>query len=139
MWLKNNAVLIFRGIAYFIDTLISTIATMGIIVILKGKLHFEDIYLVIGIAFTLLIFRDIFGKSLGKFLLGMTIVDYKNKNKAKFYQRLLKNITVPLSMVEIPIIIFAKNHKRIGDRLAKTEIVINEDNYWLKVFNKVIQ
>lgn len=139
MRLNNKTVLIFRGIAFIIDAMLCASIAIAILFILKGGLHLQDNYLTIGIGLTLFILRDIFGKSLGKYLLGMTIVDSKTQNKVKFYQRLLKNITAPLSIIEIPMIIFAKDNKRIGDRLAKTEIVINEDNYWLKVFNTVIQ
>jgi uncharacterized RDD family membrane protein YckC len=110
---------------------------IAILFIFKGGLYLQDNYLTIGVGLTLFILRDIFGKSLGKYLLGMTIVDSKTQNTAKFYQRLLKNITAPLSIIEIPMIIFAKDNKRIGDRLAKTELLIDEDSYALKIFNTI--
>lgn len=137
MRLNNKTVLIFRGIAFIIDTMLCAGVAIAILFVLKDGLHLQDNYLTIGAGLTLFILRDIFGKSLGKHLLGMIIVDSKTQNKAKFYQRLLKNITAPLSIIEIPIIIFSKDNKRIGDRLAKTELIIDEDSYALKIFNSI--
>jgi uncharacterized RDD family membrane protein YckC len=137
--MSKKILLLFRGVAFGIDTMICA----GIMMVIVGIFHKIPILgtmpFIIGIAFVLMFFRDVFGKSIGKYLLGLNIVDLRSKNKAKFYQRLLKNITVPFSIIEIPIVIFSKKHQRIGDLLAKTETTVDENSYALTIFNQFFQ
>ena len=137
--MSKKILLLFRGVAFGIDTMICA----GIMMVIVGIFHKIPILgtmpFMIGIAFILMFFRDVFGKSIGKYLFGLNIVDLRSKNKAKFYQRLLKNITVPFSIIEIPIVIFSKKHQRIGDLLAKTETTVDENSYALTIFNQFFQ
>ena len=103
--------LIFRGAAFLMDIMIYS-AILQVIVWIFYKIPvFGTKPVIIGIAFIFMFFRDVFGKSIGKYLLGLNIIDSRSTNKAKVYQRLLKNITLPLWFVEAPIVIFSK--KRI--------------------------
>lgn len=137
--MPKKILIVFRGCAFAVDTMICS----GIMMVIVGIFHKIPILgtmpFMIGIAFILMFFRDVFGKSIGKYLFGLNIVDLRSKNKAKFYQRLLKNITVPFSIIEIPIVVFSKKHQRIGDLLAKTEITIDENSYALTIFNQFFQ
>jgi len=137
--MPKKILIVFRGCAFAVDTMICA----GIMMVIVGIFHKIPILgtmpFMIGIAFILMFFRDVFGKSIGKYLFGLNIVDLRSKNKAKFYQRLLKNITVPFSIIEIPIVVFSKKHQRIGDLLAKTEITIDENSYALTIFNQFFQ
>ena len=115
--------LLFRALAFAIDTIVSTT-----IVIIMGDVFltsplYDNIYYVIISCMSLLLFRDIFGKSLGKFLLGLEVTNELDGKRARFSQRILKNITIPITMVEIIVIICNKDHKKIGDRLAKTQTI----------------
>ena len=126
---KKTTFLIFRGIALVIDLMIS-----AFVAITAGDLIYcEDssnrFYLVMVIGCLLMLFRDIFGKSLGKFFLGLEIVDEQSGTKATISQRILKNITAPITVVvEAPIVIFSKDNRRLGDRLAKTKTQIADNN-----------
>ena len=80
----------------------------------------------------LMILRDVFGQSIGKLLFGVEIVDFRTGDKAKWYQRILKNITVVLTVfVEVPMVLFRKDHRKLGDIIAKTDVRINENGYIL--------
>ena len=131
--------LIFRGAAFLMDIMIYS-AIMQVIVWIFYKIPvFGTKPVMLGIAFILMFFRDVFVKSIGKYLLGLNIIDSRSKNKAKVYQRLLKNITLPLWFVEAPIVIFSKKHRRIGDLLAKTEITVDENSDIFKIVRPIFR
>lgn len=74
------------------------------------------------IAFIYLILRDLPSKgSVGKRILKLKIINSETKESATFSQRLLRNIPLLLNWIEI--IIFIVSNKRIGDRIAKTDVV----------------
>ena len=131
--------LIFRGAAFLMDIMIYS-AILQVIVWIFYKIPvFGTKPVIIGIAFIFMFFRDVFGKSIGKYLLGLNIIDSRSTNKAKVYQRLLKNITLPLWFVEAPIVIFSKKHRRIGDLLAKTEITVDENSDIFKIVRPIFR
>ena len=73
------------------------------------------------LAFSYLILRDLPKKgSIGKRVLKLKIIDSRTKELATRNQRFLRNITWLLNWIEI--IVFLASGKRLGDRLAKTEI-----------------
>jgi len=74
------------------------------------------------IAFLYLILRDLPSKgSIGKRILKLKIINSETKKLATIKQRFLRNITWLLNWIEIIAYIITK--KRIGDRIAKTEVV----------------
>ena len=74
------------------------------------------------IAFLYLILRDLPSKgSIGKRILKLKIINSETKELATSKQRFLRNITLLLNWIEIIAYIITK--KRIGDRIAKTEVV----------------
>ena len=74
------------------------------------------------IAFTYLILRDLPNKgSIGKRIFKLKIINSETKELASVSQRLLRNIPLLLNWIEIIIYIVSK--KRIGDRIAKTDVV----------------
>lgn len=75
------------------------------------------------ISLSYLIFRDILGKrSIGKRVLKLKIVDIESNETASFTARLLRNITWFLGPIEIFVLL--STGKRIGDRMAKTNIEV---------------
>ena len=139
MQASQKITLLFRGAAFLMDIMIYS-AIMQVIVWIFYKIPvFEITPVIIGIAFILMFFRDVFGKSIGKYLLGLNIIDSRSKDKSKVYQRLLKNITLPLWFVEAPIVIFSKKHRRIGDLLAKTETTVDENKDAFKLASSIFQ
>ncbi|EMB44853.1 RDD family protein [Treponema denticola] len=74
------------------------------------------------IAFLYLILRDLPSKgSIGKRILKLKIINSETKKLTTSKQRFLRNITWLLNWIEIIAYIITK--KRIGDRIAKTEVV----------------
>ena len=74
------------------------------------------------IAFIYLILRDLPNKgSVGKRIFKLKIINSETKELASVSQRLLRNIPLLLNWIEIIIYIVSK--KRIGDRIAKTDVV----------------
>lgn len=135
----KNITTLFRGCAFLIDMMICTSVAMAVARLLPGIQILKATSGIIGVGALLLFLRDIFGKSIGKYLLGLNIVSIKDNQKANLSQRLVKNITVPLSIIEIPFVVLSKDNKKIGDMLAKTKIVIDENSYALTIFNKFIK
>ena len=135
----ENKTLLFRGVAFAVDTMICTFISIICLEFLELLITLSSYKFSIALGMLLLIFRDVFGKSLGKLLLGLEIVDIKSNKKAKLYQRLLKNITAPLTVIEGPIALLRKDKKRLGDIVAKTETKINNNSYALTLFNHFIK
>ncbi|MBP5436555.1 MAG: RDD family protein [Treponema sp.] len=74
------------------------------------------------IAFLYLILRDLpKNASIGKRIFKLKIIDSKTKEEATLKQRFLRNLPLLLNWIEI--ITFVCSGKRIGDRLAKTDVV----------------
>ncbi|NLB54617.1 MAG: RDD family protein [Lentisphaerae bacterium] len=74
------------------------------------------------IAFLYLILRDLPLKcSIGKRILKLKVVDSTSKQNAQITQKLIRNLTWLLGPVEIVYYLFTG--KRIGDMIAKTEVV----------------
>ena len=75
------------------------------------------------IAYILLVFKDIFKDgSIGKKIMKLKIIDSETKEPAPLGKRILRNVTWFLSWIEI--IVYFVTYKRIGDRLAKTDVVL---------------
>lgn len=135
----NKLTILFRGIAFAVDTLISTAIAMLIVKIAVGELLLSYNYSVMFLGLSLLSLRDIFGRSVGKHLLGLNIVNATGSMQTRWYQRLLKNITTPLSIIEIFLVVIRKDHKRIGDKIAKTETQLNENSSALSLFHYFVK
>ena len=74
------------------------------------------------IAFIYLFLRDLPAKgSIGKRIFKLKVIDSETKELATAKQRLLRNIPLLLNWIEI--IIFLVSNNRLGDRIAKTDVV----------------
>ena len=68
------------------------------------------------------IVRDIIGKkSLGKTIMKLRIVDKNDGKEVNFIKRLLRNLTWVLGPIDI--IVFLVTKERLGDNIAKTNVV----------------
>lgn len=76
------------------------------------------------IASLYLIFRDLpKNGSIGKRVFKLQIINSETKESATIGQRILRNIPILLSWIEV-IVFIASNGKRIGDRIAKTDVIL---------------
>lgn len=81
-----------------------------------------DLMLIIGIILFLL--KDIVhGQSIGKWTIGLAVREYNNiEEKPKLSKLILRNVFTLIWPVEFLMILFAKEHRKIGDKLAITEV-----------------
>ncbi len=69
------------------------------------------------------LFKDcLFGRSLGKLICGLTILNSETGEKAAFGSLILRNITYVIVQIE-GIIVLVNKGKRLGDSIAKTQVV----------------
>jgi uncharacterized RDD family membrane protein YckC len=63
------------------------------------------------------------GQSVGKKLLGMSVIDERSYLNCNLYQSFMRNITTPFLSIFDWIFIFFGSRKRLGDMLASTIVV----------------
>lgn len=63
------------------------------------------------------------GQSLGKKLLGMSVIDEQSHLNCNLYQSFIRNITTPCLSIVDWIFIFFGSRKRLGDMLASTIVI----------------
>lgn len=117
--------------AFFVDFIITAIIMdipfmiLVILPLIKGQQPSDVILRTLIstlIAFLYLVLRDLpKNGSIGKRIFKLKIIDSKTKEAASLKQRFLRNILLLLNWIEI--ITFVCSGKRIGDRLAKTDVV----------------
>ena len=74
------------------------------------------------------LFKDcLFGRSLGKLICGLTIQNSETGEKASFGSLILRNITYVIVQIE-GIVVLVNKGKRLGDSLAKTQVVRKTKN-----------
>jgi uncharacterized RDD family membrane protein YckC len=81
--------------------------------------------LAMGAAATYYLFSDALpnGQSLGKKLLGMSVIDERSYLGCNLFQSFMRNITTPFLSVLDWIFIFFGSRKRLGDMLASTVVI----------------
>lgn len=82
-------------------------------------------YLAFGSGIGYYLFADALpnGQSLGKKLLGMSVIDERSYLNCNLYQSFLRNITTPFLNILDWIFIFFGSRKRLGDMLASTIVI----------------
>lgn len=75
------------------------------------------------------LFKDcLFGRrSLGKLIFGLSIQNSETGRTASFGRLILRNITYVMVQIE-GVIVFVNNGKRLGDTIAKTQVVRRNKN-----------
>ena len=88
---------------------------------------FQGLSLVIAAAFICYALKDVFGRSLGKWLFGISIINIDNpQTKPSVPNRILRNLTVFIWPVEAIVMLRNADRRRLGDRLGHTIIVSDE-------------
>lgn len=113
----------------FIDGLISIILFAGTIYVckvigLEGRLA-DTLIVIIPTAY--FIFSDAFpaGQSLGKKLLGISVISKTTGKPCKIWQSFARNVFTPILGVFDAILILRKNRQRLGDKFANTIVIKN--------------
>lgn len=122
-----------RGVAFFIDLTTATLvglvvfALLGLLSPLDGEEAPVGLYLAL-VVFAVVFFAApaLFSNSLGKFMLKIRILGEGADHKPTARQCLLRGVLQGLWPVEALVILFSKTKRRLGDRLANTEVVVDE-------------
>lgn len=118
----NKNLLFRRAVALYIDLGITTLVSMIAHLFVSKFINVDQYSFVMLLVQLLMICRDIFGRSIGKKCAGLYIVNHGTNDKAKLSQRILRNVTGPVIIVEIFAILLREDHRRFGDLLAKTDV-----------------
>ncbi|MCF6138853.1 RDD family protein [Pseudalkalibacillus berkeleyi] len=133
----GNTVLSNRVVAFIIDMIFIGIAfslyTILIMPLLFGSNadYFSFEYsLVYNIGLIIIVVsKDIFGgRSLGKIIKKLRIVDVTTNEKSSLFRVILRNITFMfMGPIELFIGFVRKDHRRVGDLLAGTKVISEEE------------
>ncbi len=117
-----------RAIAFWIDMAIMLFGVMTVDLSVFGYTGFSSrhTYIIMLVGMGIMVFRDVWGRSIGKKLLKLKIVNHKDGSKAKFYQRLLRNITSFIMVVEVVFVLIRSDRRRLGDLIAGTDVIGKE-------------
>lgn len=127
----KHAGLMRRALAWGVDLPIVT-GTGLLLIMLPGLIFPLDLMLpvmmTIMVGMQLLMFTYLFcgpaflPNTLGRYVAGVKVVDNKSGRKIGWQQAFIRMLTLGLWPVEMLIIAFSKTKRRLGDRLAKTEV-----------------
>ena len=133
--------LIRRFLAFVIDWNISLIVAIALFLYGPGSnpeyILYPSFSMITSVGFALgalwlvaySLFKDcLFGaRSLGKLICGLVVQDSETGKKASFGSLILRNITNAAIQIE-GIVVLINKGKRLGDYLAKTQVVLNSKN-----------
>jgi uncharacterized RDD family membrane protein YckC len=116
-----------RALSFLIDYWIIDVLILTVLGILN---YDENVLLFGGIMFITtsiyLIFKDVFGRSIGKTIMRLEIVS-SNRSQTSAIVRILRNLTLIVYPVEILCVLLRNDGKRISDLIFGTEVVLHED------------
>ena len=118
----NKKLLFKRLIALYIDLGITTMFSMLIYILIFQNVGVDEYSFVMFFTQILMICRDVFGRSIGKRCASLYIVNYERNQMVKLHQRLLRNVTGPIIIIEVFTILLREDHRRLGDLLANTDV-----------------
>ncbi len=128
--------------AFIIDHILITIISMVPFIMNFNRLTVDSNYLfklfpimmLIGIVGY--ICKDVFlGRGIGKLLFGIYVREYENVDKTpKFYKLIFRNILVVIWFVEFIVMITDKEGRRLGDKIAKTQVIGYQSKIVLRIF-----
>lgn len=114
--------------AFLIDYIIYTIILVTPVVIFVPFDYFYSAFpIFMIIVFIAISFKDILnGRSIGKRILGLYVRNYDDLEKTpKFYNLIIRNLLTFMWPIEFLVLIIDKDSRRLGDKLAKTQVVEN--------------
>lgn len=107
-----------RWVAFFIDLAIIAFPFVIAFIIFEAEL----LLILLFFPFVLMLFKDIFGRSLGKVLMKLKIESTEEGKKLSVWKRIFRNVTLLLGIIEA-IVAYMNDGIRLGDLIAKTRVV----------------
>lgn len=115
-----------RFLSFLIDEIFFSIISILLMFILShiGILKENFNFSLIGpiIFWTLFIFKDLKGKSLGKSILKLQIVDCHTKKRASPLKCVLRNLFYVLGVFDLIFVCYHSQGRRLGDYVAGTKV-----------------
>jgi len=112
--------------AFLIDHIIYSIILVGPSTLLIPSDNFFSAFpIFMIIAFIAYAFKDIFnGRSVGKRILGLYVRNHDDFAKTpRYYYLIIRNLFLFLWPVELILLLIDRDSRRLGDKLAKTQVV----------------
>lgn len=130
-----------RIIAFLIDHTIIILIALSFMMINFNEI-FETYEMMFHLFVRFMLFSLVFylvkdvvhGKSIGKWFMGIKIIDVTNEQKPSIFRLILRNALIFIWPVEFIVLLISKDSRRIGDKLAKTNVVKET-----KILNKKIR
>jgi len=116
-----NSTITKRTIAFIID-FIFIMLVMSILMYVLKSTYF---WLNYGVGALFAFLRDIIfgGRSLGKIIMGLKVVDMKTTTKAPIWKLIVRNITTPIWFVDAIIVLSDNSKSRLMDRALNLKVV----------------
>ncbi len=76
-----------------------------------------------GIYLALFFFKDMFGRSIGKIIFGLYIVERDSDEKAAFSKRFFRNFSLMLLPIEGIALLISETNTRLADKLLEIQVV----------------
>ncbi len=112
-----------RIAAFYIDYWIILFPTVGLN-ILSGEKQIiagvNNIWLITPLVLTLVIFKDVSGRSVGKRIMRLKIVD--NGQVPCVWKRIVRNLSFVVWFVEFAIVIYRRDHRKLMDVILGIDI-----------------
>ena len=113
-----------RIVAFWVDHLCISFITVVPITLIHNTQIFEGVSnmsLVLIVGFTALTFKDVFGRSLGKRIMGIRITE--GGKTPKVWKRIVRNLSTVLGGVEFLVFLLRSDHRKLMDVLLGLDVV----------------
>ena len=113
-----------RIVAFSVDHLCISFITVVPITLIHNTQIFEGVSnmsLVLIVGFTALTFKDVFGRSLGKRIMGIRITE--GGKTPKVWKRIVRNLSTVLGGVEFLVFLLRSDHRKLMDVLLGLDVV----------------
>lgn len=116
-----------RMLAFIIDFFF----VMLIMSILRYGFKSESFWLNYGIGVLCVLLRDIIfgGRSLGKIIMGLKVIDTKTDTRASIWKLIVRNITSPIWFVDAIIVFSDNSNPRLMDRALNLKVVDKNEDF----------
>lgn len=112
-----------RIVAFYIDYWIVLFPTVGLNILLGEKqiiAGVNNIWLITPLVLTLMILKDVSGRSVGKRIMRLKIVD--NGQVPCVWKRIVRNFSFVVWFVEFAIVIYRRDHRKLMDVILGIDI-----------------
>ncbi len=112
-----------RIVADYIDYWIILFPTVGLTILMGDKqiiAGVKNMWTIMPLVLTLLLFKDVSGRSIGKRIMRLKIVD--NGCTPHVWKRIARNLSIVLWFVELIVVVFRKDHRKLMDVILGIDI-----------------